>query len=316
MAGSTIALSGFWRYFPIRPFEQSRWRGGRWPFARVGAEFFARGRWRRRVLARNYLIAAMTENAIAREIVDAAFRIHTALGPGLLESVYVTILAYELDRRGLCTVRQQAIPVVYDNVRINTGFRADMIVEDKVIVEVRSVEAIGPVHKKQLLTYLRLADKLLGLPINFQVALIKDGITRIVNGLEKDFHAKSPRRGCRVASRPWPRYRLGHKEVPVTQLRKMMLEELQRRNYSQQTTKAHIRTIWEFAKYFHRSPDELGPEHIREFQAHLFRERKLSGNSVAQRTAAPDVSSSPTRQSPLRLRPRRYPFAAPLAPPR
>ncbi len=72
----------------------------------------------------------------------------------------------------------------------------------------------------------------------------------------------------------------------MTQLRKMMLEELQRRNYSQQTTKAYIRTIWEFAKYFHRSPDELGPEHIREFQAHLFRERKLSGNSVAQRTAA------------------------------
>jgi len=72
----------------------------------------------------------------------------------------------------------------------------------------------------------------------------------------------------------------------VTQLRKMMLEELQRRNYSQQTTKAYLRTIWEFAKYFHRSPDQLGPEHIREFQAHLFRERKLSGNSVAQRTAA------------------------------
>ena len=72
----------------------------------------------------------------------------------------------------------------------------------------------------------------------------------------------------------------------MTQLRKMMLEELQRRNYSQQTTKAYLRTIWEFAKYFHRSPDQLGPEHIREFQAHLFRERKLSGNSVAQRTAA------------------------------
>jgi len=145
-------------------------------------------------LARHYLIAAMTENAIAREIVDAAFRIHTTLGPGLLESVYVTILAYELDRRGLCTVRQQAIPVVYDNVRIDTGFRADMIVDDKVIVEVKSVEAIGPVHKKQLLTYLRLADKRLGLLINFQVALIKDGITRIVNGLEEDSHAKPQRR--------------------------------------------------------------------------------------------------------------------------
>ena len=136
----------------------------------------------------------MTENAIAREIVDAAFRIHTALGPGLLESVYDTVLAYELSRRELRTVRQQPIPVIYENVRIDTGFRADLIVEDKVIVEVKSVEILTPVHKKQLLTYLRLADKRLGLLINFQVALIKDGITRIVNGLEDDSHAKSPSR--------------------------------------------------------------------------------------------------------------------------
>jgi GxxExxY protein len=132
----------------------------------------------------------MTENAIAKEIVDAAFRIHTSLGPGLLESVYDAVLAYELGRRGLRVVRQQAIPVVYDNIRIEAGFRADLIVEDKVIVEVKSVETLAPVHKKQLLTYLRLADKRLGLLINFQVALIKDGITRIVNGLEDDAHAK------------------------------------------------------------------------------------------------------------------------------
>ena len=136
----------------------------------------------------------MTENAIAKEIVDAAFRIHTTLGPGLLESVYDTVLAYELGRRGLRTVRQQPIPVVYEEVRIDTGFRADLVVEDKVIVEIKSVEFIAPVHKKQLLTYLRLADKRLGLLINFQVALIKDGITRIVNGLEDDPHAKSPSR--------------------------------------------------------------------------------------------------------------------------
>ena len=136
----------------------------------------------------------MTENGIAKEIVDAAFRIHTTLGPGLLESVYETVLAYELDRRGLRIVRQQPIPVVYDSIRIDTGFRADLIVEDKVIVEVKSVELLAPVHKKQLLTYLRLADKRLGLLINFQVALIKDGITRIVNGLEEDSHAKSPSR--------------------------------------------------------------------------------------------------------------------------
>ena len=138
--------------------------------------------------------AAMTENAIAKEIVDAAFRVHTTLGPGLLESVYDAVLAYELGRRGLRTVRQQAIPVVYESVRIDAGFRADLIVEDKVIVEVKSVEVLAPVHKKQLLTYLRLADKRLGLLINFQVALIKDGITRIVNGLDEDSHAKPPSR--------------------------------------------------------------------------------------------------------------------------
>jgi GxxExxY protein len=136
----------------------------------------------------------MIENAIAKEVVDAAFRIHTTLGPGLLESVYDTVLAYELGRRGLRTVRQQPIPVVYEGVRIDTGFRADLIIEDKVIVEVKSVELLAPVHKKQLLTDLRLADKRLGLLINFQVALIKDGITRIVNGLEEDSHAKSPSR--------------------------------------------------------------------------------------------------------------------------
>ena len=136
----------------------------------------------------------MTENAIATEIVDAAFRIHTTLGPGLLESVYQTVLAYELGRRGLRTVSQQPIPVVYENIRIDTGFRADLVVEDKVIIEIKSVELIAPVHKKQLLTYLRLADKRLGLLINFQVALIRDGITRIVNGLQDDAHAKAPSR--------------------------------------------------------------------------------------------------------------------------
>ena len=136
----------------------------------------------------------MTENAIATEIVDAAFRIHTTLGPGLLESVYQTVLAYELGRRGLRTVSQQPIPVVYENIRIDTGFRADLGVEDKVIIEIKSVELIAPVHKKQLLTYLRLADKRLGLLINFQVALIRDGITRIVNGLQDDAHAKAPSR--------------------------------------------------------------------------------------------------------------------------
>ena len=110
------------------------------------------------------------------------------------KSVYDTVLAYELGRRGLRTVRQQPIPVVYENVRIDTGFRADLVVEDKVIVEIKSVALLAPVHKKQLLTYLRLADKRLGLLINFHVPLIKDGITRIVNGLQDDSHAKPPSR--------------------------------------------------------------------------------------------------------------------------
>jgi GxxExxY protein len=135
----------------------------------------------------------MTENAIAKQIVDSAFRIHTTLGPGLLESVYQTVLAYELGQRGLRAVSQHSIPVVYDGIRIDNGFRADLLVEDKVIVEIKSVELLAPVHKKQLLTYLRLADRRLGLLINFHVALIKEGITRIVNGLEED-HAKSPSR--------------------------------------------------------------------------------------------------------------------------
>ncbi len=125
----------------------------------------------------------MTENEIAREIVDAAYKIHTTLGPGLLESVYETVLSAELRKRGLSVEQQQAIPVVYDGERVDLGFRADLVVEKKVIVEIKSVEAVNPVHHKQLLTYLRLADKRLGFLINFNVALIKQGIKRIVNRL-------------------------------------------------------------------------------------------------------------------------------------
>ena len=127
----------------------------------------------------------MTENEIARQVVDSAYKIHTKLGPGLLEPVYEAVMAQELARRSLRVVRQQAIPVVYEDVRLEVGFRADLIVEGKVIVEIKSVEAIAPVHKKQLLTYLRLTDKRLGLLINFDVELIKNGITRVVNRLEE-----------------------------------------------------------------------------------------------------------------------------------
>jgi len=126
----------------------------------------------------------MTENEIAQQIVDAAYQVHTALGPGLLESVYEVVLTHELKKRGLQVSRQHPLPVVYENVRFDEGFRADLIVEEKVIVEIKSVEKVAPVHKKQLLTYLRLADKRLGLLINFGDALIKDGISRIANGLK------------------------------------------------------------------------------------------------------------------------------------
>lgn len=125
----------------------------------------------------------MTENEIAKEIVDSAYKIHTSLGPGLLESVYESVLAYELNKRGMQVERQKPLPVIYEKVRLEEGFRADLIVSDKVIVELKSVEDVAPVHKKQLLTYLRLADKRLGLLINFGAARIKEGITRIVNGL-------------------------------------------------------------------------------------------------------------------------------------
>jgi GxxExxY protein len=127
----------------------------------------------------------MTENEAAKHIVDVAFKIHTTYGPGLLESVYEHIMTYELEKRGMIVSFQQPIPVVHKDVRMGVGFRADLIVENKVLVEIKSVEAIAPVHKKQLLTYLRLTDKWLGLLINFNVELIKNGINRIVNRLEE-----------------------------------------------------------------------------------------------------------------------------------
>jgi GxxExxY protein len=127
----------------------------------------------------------MTENEIAKEVVDAAYKVHTTLGPGLLESAYHAALFHELRRRDLGVVREAPVAIIYDGIRIDEGFRADLIVEDKVIIELKSVEVIAPVHKKQLLTYLRLADKRLGLLINFGERFIKDGIYRVVNGLEE-----------------------------------------------------------------------------------------------------------------------------------
>ena len=125
----------------------------------------------------------MSENEIAQIVVDTSLRIHKATGPGLLESVYETILADELERRGLSVTRQLSIPIVFKGRVFDEGFRADLVVNDKVIIELKSVEFVKDVHKKQLLTYLKLSGKKLGLLINFGETLIKDGITRVVNDL-------------------------------------------------------------------------------------------------------------------------------------
>ena len=128
----------------------------------------------------------MTENELATIIVDACYQIHTGLGPGLLESVYEVILQKELQKRGLHVMRQTPVPIVWGGVTFVEGFRADLIVNDLVIIELKSVERLAPVHAKQLLTYLRLMDKRLGLLVNFGEALIKTGIKRIVNDLQED----------------------------------------------------------------------------------------------------------------------------------
>jgi GxxExxY protein len=120
-------------------------------------------------------------NEISGEIVDAAFHLHSTLGPGLLETVYEVILARQLERRGLSVERQKIVPIEFDGLHFDEGFRADLIVEHCVVVELKSVERLAPVHSKQLLTYLRLLDYRLGLLINFGAPVIKDGIQRIVN---------------------------------------------------------------------------------------------------------------------------------------
>ncbi|MEO1498049.1 MAG: GxxExxY protein [Planctomycetota bacterium] len=127
----------------------------------------------------------MNENAIAEQIVDAALKIHRKLGPGLLESVYEVVLAHELRQRSLRVDRQVPVSIAYEGIRFDEGYRIDLLAEQLVVIELKSVEAITPVHKKQLLTYLRLADKRLGLLINFNTELIKNGVHRVVNGLNE-----------------------------------------------------------------------------------------------------------------------------------
>ena len=127
----------------------------------------------------------MTENDIAKKVLDVALRVHRGLGPGLLESVYETVMAVTLGKDGLSVVTQRNVPIVFEGTRFEAGFRADLIVEDKVIVEIKSVATILAVHHKQLLTYLKLADKRLGLLLNFNVALMKHGMHRVVDGLKE-----------------------------------------------------------------------------------------------------------------------------------
>ena len=127
----------------------------------------------------------MTENEVSGQIVDAAIKVHTVLGPGLLESVYEAALAYELEKRGFKVLRQHPVPVIFEEVHLECGFRADLLVQDLVVVELKAVEQVHPVHKKQLLTHLRLTGKRVGLLINFNVELLKDGITRVVNNFRE-----------------------------------------------------------------------------------------------------------------------------------
>jgi GxxExxY protein len=127
----------------------------------------------------------VNENEIATVIVDTAFKIHTRVGPGLLESAYQAIMEYELRKRGLQIEAEVPMPIHYDGITLDMGYRVDIIVEKLVMVELKSVEEVAKVHKKQLLTYLRLADLRLGLLINFGAPLIKYGITRIANGLKE-----------------------------------------------------------------------------------------------------------------------------------
>lgn len=124
-------------------------------------------------------------NRLSGIIVDCALKVHTKLGPGLLERVYLLAMMRELSKRGLQVRSEVPVPVVYDGEDLGEGFRADIIVEDAIILELKSVRQLEDVHRKQLLTYLRLAGKKLGLLFNFNEVLIKDGIVRVANGMEK-----------------------------------------------------------------------------------------------------------------------------------
>ena len=145
----------------------------------------------------------MNENVIGKEVVDAAVQVHRDLGPGLLETVYEVVLARELERRGLRVERQVPVPIVYGGMRFEEAFRADIIVEGKVILELKSVEQRSKVHAKQVLTYLKLKGLKLGFVLNFGANLMKDGIERVVNGLtEENLGVLAPWRETQMEAEP------------------------------------------------------------------------------------------------------------------
>ena len=124
----------------------------------------------------------MTENEIAKLVYDCSLRVHKALGPGLLESAYRECLCYELFKTGIYVEKEKPLPLVYEEIKLDIGYRMDIVLENKFIIEVKSVEELHDIHLAQLLTYLKLSDYKLGLLINFNVLLIKDGIRRVING--------------------------------------------------------------------------------------------------------------------------------------
>ena len=124
----------------------------------------------------------MTEQEISKLVFDSALKVHKNLGPGLLESAYEECLFYELKKSNLIVEKQKALPLIYEEVKLDVGYRIDIIVENKFIIEVKSVESLNEVHLAQVLTYLRLSNCKLGLLINFNVKLLKDGVRRIING--------------------------------------------------------------------------------------------------------------------------------------
>ena len=124
----------------------------------------------------------MTENEIASIVFESALKVHKRLGPGLLKSAYEECMFYELKKTNLKVEKQKALPLIYDEVRLDIGYRLDLIIEDKFIVEIKAVESLNDIHLAQILTYLRLSDCKLGMLINFNVTLLKNGVKRVING--------------------------------------------------------------------------------------------------------------------------------------